>query len=392
MRIAFIGPFGFHPNKTMRSRALPLAKALVQLGHEVRIAMPPWQTPAEAGQRWVEEGVQLEYVSLAGGIVPTVGRLLRAAHAHQPHLIHCFKPKAYSGLAAWVLWHTPSRAKVWVDTDDWEGWGGWNDIAPYSGLQKRFFAWQEQWGLRHHQGLTVASKALQTLAWGMGVPPQQVHYLPNGMGISAEPTADPAPLRTELGLGTRPTLLLYSRLFEFDTARLAAVLGLVRRQIPELAILSVGTGLFEGHSAELRAQLAAENVLEAVVDVGWVDESRLPALLATADVGLYLMEDTLLNRTKCPVKLADMAGVGLPVVGEAVGQVAEYVQHGRTGLLRPTGDGAGLAADVVALLRHEGLRQEMGTAARAHIATHFGWANTAANLLRWWGNRDTDRG
>ncbi|MDA0242206.1 MAG: glycosyltransferase [Chloroflexi bacterium] len=391
MRVAFIGPFGFHPNKTMRSRALPLARELVKLGHEVAIAMPPWQTPAEAGKKWVEEGVQLEYVSLRGGIVPTIGRLLRAAHAHQPDIIHCFKPKAYSGLSAWWVWHTrparfpkPRRSRLFMDTDDWEGWGGWNDIAPYSPLQKRFFAWQEQWGLRHHDGLTVASRALQTLAWGMGVPPATVHYLPNGMGISAEPTADRLPLRAELGLGTRPTLLLYSRLFEFDTARLAAVLGAVRRQLPTLAILSVGTGLFKQDAAVLQAQLAAENVLEAVVDVGWVDETRLPALLGAADVALYLMDDTLLNRTKCPVKLADMAGMGLPVVAEAVGQVPEYVIHGRTGLLRPTGDVAGIAADVVTLLQNEPLRQELGTAAQQHITHHFGWATAAAQLVEWY--------
>jgi hypothetical protein len=48
MRIAMIGPFGFHPNKTMHSRALGLARPLVERGHQVAIFMPPWQTPAEA--------------------------------------------------------------------------------------------------------------------------------------------------------------------------------------------------------------------------------------------------------------------------------------------------------------------------------------------------------
>ena len=65
-----LGPFGLHPNKTMRSRAQQLAKAAVALGHEVEIIMPPWQTPTESGKVWQEDGVTLRYVELQGGIIP----------------------------------------------------------------------------------------------------------------------------------------------------------------------------------------------------------------------------------------------------------------------------------------------------------------------------------
>ncbi|MFO7540604.1 MAG: hypothetical protein R6X32_21415 [Chloroflexota bacterium] len=37
MRIAMIGPFGFHPNKTMHSRARGLARPLVEFGHQEAI-------------------------------------------------------------------------------------------------------------------------------------------------------------------------------------------------------------------------------------------------------------------------------------------------------------------------------------------------------------------
>ncbi|MCZ7673362.1 MAG: hypothetical protein M5U34_42740 [Chloroflexi bacterium] len=49
-----------------------------------------------------------------------------------------------------------AKLRLIVDSDDWEGWGGWNDRAPYSPLQKRFFAWQEQWGGATATPLTVA--------------------------------------------------------------------------------------------------------------------------------------------------------------------------------------------------------------------------------------------
>ncbi|MBP7043991.1 MAG: glycosyltransferase family 4 protein [Chloroflexi bacterium] len=380
MRIAMVGPFGFHPNKTMRSRALGLARPLAARGHQVQIVMPPWQTPAEADKCWQEDGVLVRNVSLAGGLPGITRRLLREVLDWQPDVVHCFKPKAYSGLAAWWLWQFHRRdVRLVVDSDDWEGWGGWNDLAPYSAAQKHFFAWQERWGMTHCHALTVASRALQTLAWGHGVPPDRVAYVPNGTGIRTQ-LAD----THERGSGSdgeaAPTVLLYSRLFEFETGRLVTALRGVKTAVPTLRILAVGAGLYAADAAQFRQQLAEAELLDAVVDAGWVDEAELPALLSRADVGLYLMEDTLLNRAKCPVKLADMLALGIPVVGEAVGQVGEYVRHGQTGLLRPSGDTAGLTADLIHLLSEPEERARMAGNGRRHYAETFAWSRLADRL------------
>ncbi len=182
-------------------------------------------------------------------------------------------------------------------------------------------------------------------------------YVPNGAGIGEWITKNKKQ-KTE-----KPTLLLYSRLFEFDVVRLVRVLVGVKTAVPDLAILSVGTGLYAEDAAQLQGQFAAAGLLEVVTDVGWVDVGELPALLAAADVGIYLMEESLLNRTKCPVKLADMIAAGVPVVAEAVGQVPEYVVQGHNGLLRRSGDEAGLIADLVYLLQNRGERVRLGETA-----------------------------
>ena len=75
--------------------------------------------------------------------------------------------------------------------------GGWNDLGSrqssavsrqpsaisrqYSWAQKKMFAWQEQWGLTHNDGVTVASRALQSIVWSLGVRPERVMYVPNGV-------------------------------------------------------------------------------------------------------------------------------------------------------------------------------------------------------------------
>jgi glycosyltransferase involved in cell wall biosynthesis len=389
MRIAMIGPFGLYPKQTMRSRALGLARPLVARGHAVRILMPPWDTPDEADRTWTEDGVELRYVPLRGGAPGITRRLVRETLAWRPDVVHCFKPKAYSGLVAEWLWRFHrGRVRLVVDADDWEGAGGWNDIAPYTPLQKRFFARQERWGLTHAQAVTVASRTLESLVWSLGVPRGRVTYLPNGPGIPSDEVsaAERAAARARLGLDERPAVLVYSRLFEFDTARLAAVLAGIRAAVPELAVLLVGAGLYAVDSARFREQLGAAGLLDAVIDAGWVELADLPATLAAADVGLYLMDDTLLNRTKCPVKLADMLVAGVPVVAETVGQVAEYVRDGRSGALRETGDVIGLVDATVALLAEAGGQGSGGAgekkreSARADMLARFSWERLATTL------------
>ncbi len=377
MRIAMVGPFGFHPNKTMRSRALPLARILTRRNHKVQMFMPPWQEPAAADRRWQEDGVMLRYTPLGGGAPVTTLRLIREVAAWSPDVVHCFKPKAYSGFVAWWFWHFHrQRVRLVTDSDDWEGAGGWNDVAPYPAWQKRLFAWQEKWGMRHNHALTVASRALQGLARTHGVASTDVYYLPNGPGISADaPLA--AQKRNDLGLAGRPVILLYSRLFEFDTGRLVAILRQALSALPDAAVLTVGASLFEDDAERLRRDLAIEGLEDRFVHAGWLEEHELPNVLAAADVALYLMDDTLLNRSKCPVKLADMLGLGLPLVAENVGQVPEYVIQDRTGLLRSSGDTAGLAADLIGLLQDESRRTRLGLAAREHIHTNFSWQRLA---------------
>ncbi len=273
-----------------------------------------------------------------------------------------------------------------VDSDDWEGWGGWNERAAYSASQKRFFSWQERWGMSHCHQLTVASRALQSIAWSQGIAEGNVVYLPNGTGLSAgkEPVAEQeiGAKRQMLGVDKRPILLLYSRLFEFKTARLAKILAGVKTAVPDLAILSIGESLFADDAVQLRDQLSEADVLSAVIDLGWTDPDDLPLLLSCADVAIYLMDDTLLNRTKCPVKLADLISMGVPVIAETVGQVPEYVVNGLNGHLRAAGDIVGIIEDCVSLLKGQTERARMAEQARDHYAANFSWELLADRLVR----------
>jgi glycosyltransferase involved in cell wall biosynthesis len=391
LRIAMIGPFGLAPKGTLRARALPLARALAARGHAACVLMPPWHT-RESPRTWVEDGVTLEYVALGPPLpglsyLAITGRLVRAALAWRPDVIHCFKPKAYAGLAGWALWHLQrlglDRFRLVMDEDDWEGPGGWNDLEGYPRPLRAFFAWQERWGLRHADAVTLASRTLESLAWATGASQATSYYLPNG-GHPAR-LGDGASVRARLGLGQRPVILLYTRFFEFDVARPLDVLRSVLVETPEACLLVVGKALFTADDARFDRLVAESGLSGSVVRTGWVEPEALSDHFAAADVALYPLDDTLVNRAKGVAKLVELLSSGVPVVADAVGQASESIRQDETGLLVPPGDAAAMALGIVRLLQHPELRRAMGINSVEYMRATFGWDVLAETVLAAYG-------
>jgi len=171
------------------------------------------------------DGVEVRNVLLgpAAGVLaaPFIAmRMLRAALDQQPDLVHLFKPKGYGGLAAMVLAAMPlfglKAPPLLVDCDDREGTGGMNDLHPYSLPEKWLFSLQEKLLTRLAKGVTLASRTLESLAWGMGAKPEQTLYLPNGP--VTRPAGDRKRGRALFGLAEdTPLLLLYSRFSSFPS-------------------------------------------------------------------------------------------------------------------------------------------------------------------------------
>ena len=385
MRIVMIGLFGLRPKGTMSARALPLAKALVARGHQVDIIMPPWSYPQDSGREWEEDGVNIRNITLPPRF-PLIShlivtwRLVRQALALRPDVVHCFKPKGYAGLVAMAIWFLKrlelTKARLVVDSDDWEGKGGWNEIEPYRGFQKWFFAWQERWGLTHCDALTVASRALETIVWSLGVEPGLVFYVPNGV-VSSFEFRVPSP---EARIPTdHPIVLLYTRFFEFAVERIVEIFRQVLVQVPEARLLVVGKGFF-GEEERLKELMQEAGLADHLVYADWVEPDELPAYFAAADVAIYPYDDTLINRTKCSVKLIDLMAARVPIVADDVGQNGEYIEHGISGFLVPAGETDTFARSVVELLRDESLRDKLGEGAQRRIFDEFDWGRLVARV------------
>lgn len=387
MKLVFIAPFGIRPKGTVIARMLPLAVELQRLGHEVVIIAPPYTNPEDSGrEEWVE-GVRLRNVvlgprnkALAAPIL--AWRLLRGALAEKPDLIHLFKPKGYGGLAAMAFLLLRGAGlrlpPLLLDTDDWEGAGGMNELHGYSSLEKRFYAFQEQWLTRRAAGVTLASRGLETMTVGMGVPQGRLLYLPNC--VREQRTGNGAAIRSRLGIGgDTPVVLLYTRFFEFEQEKLAAVFAAIHGRVPAVRFLVVGRGR-HNEEAQLLAAARRGGFSESLVMAGWVEPGELPDYLAAGDVAIYPFADTLVNRCKCPAKLTELLLAGCPVVGDRVGQLAEYMEHGVSGILCDPADWPELAERVVALLNDRAGREALGRAGRRRLLELFSWQQFAGAL------------
>lgn len=396
MKITMVGNFGLWKKGTMGVRALPMAKALVERGHQVTIVLPPWDEPESSGLEFEIDGVRIANVALPRRI-PLLWHILltisvmRRTLKEPCDVIHIFKPKAYAGFVGIWVWLLKklslSTVKLVVDTDDWEGTGGWNDLEHLPGIVKWFISWHERIGLKCSDAVTTASRALELLSWSIGVPRDSVYYVPNGVslhGVSSVTIKDNGDPDTQLSCAGHPTILLYTRFFEYRLEKVVNVLKDVLEREPSARLLTIGKGL-RGEENEFANMLRVAGLSDKVIFAGWIDKDDVPKWLRKGDVAIYPMDDSLLNRSKCPVKLIDLMVNQLPVVAEGVGQVAEYIENGVSGVLVEPDDISGFSNAIAGLLNDQTERHRLAEGARRRIIDKFDWRHLVDRVEKAYG-------
>jgi glycosyltransferase involved in cell wall biosynthesis len=378
MRITLVGTFGLRRRGTLAYRALPIGQALARRGHAVRLVLPPWDAPEDSGRRWSADGVAIEHAALPplpSGPFQLVlaARLLGLALQGRPDVVHLFKPIGYSGLVLLALLARRAAGRpgprIVLDADDWEGAGGWADRPGTPPTRRWVATGQERFGLSRADRLTVASRWLAERARQLGVAPSRVYYLPNGVAATPPSAAIPGP----------PTVLLFTRFVEFAPERAVELFARVRAVVPAARLLLVGEGL-AGEEERFQAEVGRRGLGAAVEVAGFRSGADLAALLGRDAVAIYPLDDTPLNRAKCPAKLVQLQAAGRPVVADAVGEALSYVADGETGFLVPPGDDAAFARAVARLLVDGPLRARQGAAAARRARERFSWDRLCAGL------------
>jgi glycosyltransferase involved in cell wall biosynthesis len=81
-----------------------------------------------------------------------------------------------------------------------------------------------------------------------------------------------------------------------------------------------------------------------------------------------------------PVSLIEAQAANRPVVSTRVGGIADIVAEGHTGLLSDVQDVQGFAANLLALVENEALRQRLGNNGAAHVMQRFSYQRLVRDM------------
>lgn len=375
LHIVFVAPFGLKHKATVWARTLPIARSLTAAGHNTCILVPPWDSPEDAGRIETLHGVRVEQLSLAGGLPGTLRRMLRAIDQAQPEIVHIVKPRAHAGLVQWWLWQrraAQSRLappKIVLDVDDWEQ--AWNPINRYNWLVRRFLTWQEEWGIRHADGITTASRWLEaTIA---EVAPQiPTFYLPNGVDPSPV-----APLKERTVPDDAPKVLYFTRFVEVTPTWLSAFWDALHNQIPAAELVIAGTPVQPWLAEPFRAAMARK---PQVRWTGYVPPAEVRQLYAHATCAIFPAMPIPLLQAKCSVRLATTLLHGVPVVASAVGEHVHYGAEGAARLISPDATPEQFAGAVADLIRNPSDNEILYQQATERLLTRYAWSRLVEPL------------
>ncbi len=190
--------------------------------------------------------------------------------------------------------------------------------------------------LRHAARVFSVSESLRQLALSLGIAPDQVRVVGNGVDLEKFSPLPRIDARRALGLADdAPVLVSVGALVERKGFhRVIELLPALRRRYPGLIYLVVGGSSPEGdYSPQLRKQVSALGLEEAVRFLGPLPPEQLRVPLSAAD--LFVLASS--NEGWANVLLEAMA-CGLPVVATDVGGNAEVVCKAELGSVVPFGD------------------------------------------------------
>ena len=214
-----------------------------------------------------------------------------------------------------------------------------------------------------------------------GVPKWKIILIANGVDPCAfNPKDKGEEFRAEYGLSNSFVVMYAGALGLANGVESLIEAAFLLRHEPDLKVVIVGDGK---HKSKLQA-MARSIGLSNVLFVPAQPKTRIPRILAAADVCVALLANVPSLQITYPNKVFDYMAAGRPTVLAIQGPIREIIERSGGGVSVNPGDSSALAEAFLRLRRSPLLRAEMGVKARSYVEQYFNRADQAkqfADLL-----------
>jgi len=353
-------------------RALNFGWALTTAGHEVTLCTVS-RTETRGIARDHQRGVailempRLGYQWLPGwgsGPLDILGRW-RLIRQNRFDVIFGFEYQPNVSWPVYLTW----RRRTYRFLSDWCDWhAGGSNVYRGIKLAHRIDGWFEERIRYLAEQVTVISPLLKERALAMGLRPEHVTLIEEGVDTAYIRPLPQADMRARLGLPAGVPIV--ATITDADMGRPVRILQRLHAIVPTAHLLVIG------RRDPVVAQAARELKLDTRVhETGFVADDDLPRYLACADVCFLPLVDALVNRARWPAKANDFLAAGKATVVSPVGVFGELMKSAALGGLAWTD--AEFAEALAALWLDPDRRADCGRQARELAVSRLDW-----NVLR----------
>jgi len=237
----------------------------------------------------------------------------------------------------------------------------------------------EKFLLARADAVLAVSSELKRHVVALGISDEKVHVIPNGVN----PTLfNPRRMQGENHLrhlnGTAVLGFVGGLRPWHGVEVLPELLARLKRRHQGLQLVIAGDGPLR---SDLEHNFKKRSLEKSVTFTGLLSHEDIPDVIRRFDIALapYPHLDHVFYFS--PLKLFEYMACGIPVVAAAVGQIADVLTHGKTGLMYPPGDLEQLTGHCAKLLRNPRLRKTLGSAAAKSVFNKFTWDRNVERII-----------
>ncbi|PYU06205.1 MAG: hypothetical protein DMG33_08630 [Acidobacteria bacterium] len=228
--------------------------------------------------------------------------------------------------------------------------------------------------------IVVVSESLRRHLQEAGVRPERIRVLPNAVDANLfHNRLDGEPVRKRFHLGSRFVVGFLGTFKQWHGADLLMeAFQRLHQGDPDMHLLLVGDGPLRESLQEKIRQAGLEH---EVTLAGKVTHQEVPLYLATMDVAVAPYPD-LSKFYFSPLKLFEYMAAGRAIVASRLGQIAEVIVDGESGLMFKPGDVEDLVRCIRRLREDSRLRLALGKQA-SMTSRSYTWSKNASQVVAW---------